>query len=615
MEFKDILNSSDYTKLQVIECQRADLRSKIDDPDLLPEVRAAYEAAINHLDKSLRSQAQQPTLQEDYATYGLEGTRGLEQIQPLEAILPEEQIAPLRENLRARVLTAKEFFDKYGAHTPEALEFVQLTGAELATATTTEVKPVQETPETTQPALTPAPVEIQERREEAKPLPIYVRHGIVKISKQGKSFKLSSKRAEQYYDYSHERLTALKTLAGGGIWTVQELKEKMGDPDMDNNHFAWIRGWLLDLTHGRNRLVESPKRGSYQFNPRYEPEIIEITTAAAEVQTPEWVSRGGDMCIVANQVSRFNPISRRLFGFEITGELVEQLKEYAPDHSAIRGDERAIWESRVEAFDRIFEDEDNLYKFLSVIIEGSPAYDFVDKLISLNENQRDLLRRFMRSKPEVEPLIDEKTAWCWVIDQETKDVVISLQIDLMPSTEVPAVDVEKPEVPPTDAQEEITPEQVVEGQIAPSANAKVSETEAAISYDYGEIEEPKRARLSRKARQNLDAIRAAAESIAENFLEHYNPERLYRRDQLEPHLSRLSTRNVANAVENNVGPSVGRGNIHRDFNIHDVVNILIYSDPNLRNIYSSSRLRKQAKYVIAQAIQRKIEEQKAKREK
>ncbi len=600
-----------FQELLQLEQKRADILSRLEEDGLLtPELKAAYARGLDIIGNQIIQIVRQTDFQNELITYGETAAKNLEGLSPLEGVLPEVEIEPLWAEFTQRLTTVRDFLQRHSEHLSDRGKvFLEQSLGEVAIVGGLEPI-IPETP--TAPGIEEIPVEpttaeapTPEQIKEAKvPLTVNVRHGIVKISKQGKSFKLSTTTAETYFDYSGERLTALKALASGGDWTVQDLKEAVGVPDMDSNHFANIRNWFLDITHGRNRLIESPKRGVYRFSPKYEPEIVEIATSTPERKAPDYVISRGDMYIAANQLSRFNAINRRLFGFEIGGDLIEQLKEFAPDYSAIRGDARAIWQAREDAFariDRIFEDEDSLYKFLSVISERDPDYAFVDTLIGLDKDQRALLKRFMRSEPEWQK-IDENTAHIWVIEKGTKDIVFHMQIDLTEPYETleeePAIVEETPRV--------VTEQVPVKG---PDETA-----EEVVSYDYGEIEAPKRSRLSRENRQRLDAIRVATESVAGTYLEHYNPDRLYRREQLEPHFSRLSTRNVANAVENNVGPSGGKGNVHRNFSIHDVVNVLIYSDPELQNIYSS-RLKKQVKYVISQTIQRKIEEQKAKREK
>lgn len=610
MELDDILNMQENQRLQEIESQRLELQSKANDADLLPEVRGAYEIALASLIKSQQAIATETPLQNSYASYGLEGAKGLEQLQPLEGILADDQIAPLRESLSSRIETAKDFFEKYGAHSSQALEFVQFTGAQLAVSEAVLITPVVpgENPpdiEAEIPAGTAAE-DSPERAEVLKTaLAIKVRHGIVKIGKQGKSFKLSSTTASSYHDYSNERLAGLKALASGGDWTTRQLKEALGDAQMDGNHFSLVRNWLMSLTYGRECLVESPKRGTYRFSPKFEPEIIERTVQQKPEQQ-DFVINRGDMFIAARQLSKFNVFNRARFEFEISDELLEQLAEFAPDYSAIVGNEDAIWAAREEAFsriDRVLNDDDAMYKFLSVISEDSPDFKFVDALINLDENQRHKLKRFMRSDLETET-VDEKTLHAWAIERGTKDVVDHIQIDLRSNDEADYGGINGNGGSP-EQQAEIVSEDVE----TPSREPKdivADEVRVDTSVYYGEAEQPKRQRLSRSNRQRLDQIREAAEELALAFLERFSPDKAYSRPQIESAFSSFSTRTVANAIENNVGPSSGRGNVARAMGIHDVVNILIYSKPELQNIYSG-KLKKQVQFVIKQTVEHAIE--------
>ena len=58
MEFKDPHDLIEFQKLQEMEQQRAQLQSIADSPDLLPEVRGAYEVALDQLNASVLTEAQ-----------------------------------------------------------------------------------------------------------------------------------------------------------------------------------------------------------------------------------------------------------------------------------------------------------------------------------------------------------------------------------------------------------------------------------------------------------------------------------------------------------------------------------------------------------------------------
>lgn len=190
----NIFNSDMYKRLQEIEQRRTSLSEVIEKDELAtPEIKSAYEIALSHLGESVITLAQDPDLQGGYALYGLEAVQGMEQLEPLKDILPAEQIQPIESDLRNRIEKARDFFTIYGTHIPEAQEFLsRVSVEELAVATAVDITPVPPLDEALIITSPEHAIESSEADHERVPLTITVRHGIVKIGKQGKSYKLSS---------------------------------------------------------------------------------------------------------------------------------------------------------------------------------------------------------------------------------------------------------------------------------------------------------------------------------------------------------------------------------------------------------------------------------------
>lgn len=612
MELEDILKTADAQKLQEIEQQRATLL-EIAEAAVLPEVRQAYEIAIHSLDEAMGEQAQSPILQTAYATYGREELDGLSQIAPLENILPEDQVIPLRNALERRVATASEFFEKYGMHTPDAQDFVNRTGGALAVSETVEVKPFSGADSKPEEVVAVETAEkyrkdqdVEKLTSAEKPvteLSLIFRDGLLQIGKQGKIVPLNFRQPKEgEKDYSQLRKKALIALVAnqGSELRTQELKEVMSEPDLNKDELAKIRRWLLSLTYRRQPLVQMKgiKRGAkYSIAPHFKLEVQEITTRKSfeGIQFTK-----SDLYVAARHLEQFNPFLEEYDIPAIDCEMKEALREYAPDLSQFKGNTQAIWSHRQAAYSRaakLLESEEEFFRFLDQTETTSAEYKFVDMLFGLEAEQRQLLGKFMNAKIESETLASGGTR-LWAIDINDKNNIIAF-VDLTGNR--PLISTAIAQEKPAEDIEEDTAEVV--------SSPQPDKTRLSPTYDYGEVEAPKRARLSRGNRQRLDTIRMATEEIVDRFLTSFNPEELYKRDQLATQFRTLTTRAVATAMENNVGPSSRRGHVPRKLNIHDVVNILLYSDPELRNIYGNSKLRKQVRYVIAQTVHQRLQEQ------
>lgn len=378
---------------------------------------------------------------------------------------------------------------------------------------------------------------------------------------------------------------------------MKELKETAGDPDMDNNHFALIRNWVLDLSYGHEKLIAPVKRGAYQFSDKYNPEIIEKTVSKAE--RPDWVIGREDIYVAVNHLVQFNPILREQFGFEIKKDLVESVSEFAPDYSNIAGNEKAIWSAREAAMERVdcvFDNDDGLYKFLSVISEDSAEYKFVDCLIGLDNEQRSVLKKFMRSRPEIDR-ISEKQLEFWVIENGTKDVVAHATINvgerqdqatqLQDGDEVLLQTLSvQPEPRPEAVERE--PEVLAEGSKgAPSAPAVSIEVRNGKNFSESEL-------------AKLSLLETVAYGTAATLMEHLHPDDTYTRQHIQNFFPKFSANRVATAKDNKVIPKVK----HMKFTIEQVVRVVIYTDRHLQNIYRNKKYQQVVEDILSRAIRK-----------
>lgn len=593
MELKDILKTAQAQKLLELEQQTEELRLATETA-LLPEVRAAVEAAISHLGSAALTLAQTPSLQEGYSIYGTEGLEGLSQLERLESILPEEQLVPLRQSLTERVQTANEFFNKYGTHSPEAKEFISKSGGATAVGQSVEVVPIE---------ITETVDELESEHTSETPkteLTLLFREDYLQIGKQGRviPFQTRDPRIGER-DYSQYRKSALKALIAnqGRELRTNELKDAMGEPDIKKDELARVRDWLLKITYRRQPLVVTRgiKRGMYySIAPNFALEIEDLT----KTKRFEGVKfTAGDMYIAARHLEQFNPFFEEYDMPIIDCELSKSLEAHAPDFSRHKGNDQAIWSSRQAAFGRatkMLDSDDDFFGFLDRTNTASAEFKFAQYLFDLEVEQRQVLSRFMHAKVETEPLPDGGIR-LWAVDALDKNnIIASVKINKHG-------ELERNEAVEDELTQPASAEQAATEEPAPTPPAMPTQT-----YDYGEIEAPLRSRLSKENRMRLDLIRVATEDIASRFLVAFNPEQSYKRQQLETQFRTLTTRAVATALENNVGPSSRRGQVNRKLNIHDVVNILIYTDPELVNIYCHTKLRKQVKFVISKTIEQTI---------
>ena len=467
-------------------------------------------------------------------------------------MLAEEQLESLRKTLSTRVTLARDFFEKYGAHTPEAQEFAEKTGASLAVAETVEVVPIEPTIE---PEPHAVPVAVAETGESVKQnVTIRVRGNAIQLGKAGKIIPLSGRSQERQHDYGPARVAALKLLIQNQdrVVSAQEIwKEIDSLAPRTTNARAAIRNWLSGLSYRRQPIIiTSGKRGygaKYWVSPAFSVDIKEEQLTKSEAQHAEKLPLElGDLYIAANQLEQFNPILKKHNCAEIDPKLVKSLRKYSPDNSHIRGDAQAIWDNREKAFssvERFFDDEERFFDFLASADSKSPEYRFVEYLFGLDEEQRALVKRLMRARVEREVLSENQIRF-WAINSRDKDDIIAF-------TDV----ITREPSQLTEMVEEHTHLQEYTAQVTPAA---ATPAQPPVTYDYGEIEAPKRARLSRRNRQRLDSIRLAAEEIADRFLADFNPDESYKRDQLASQFRTLTTKTVATAMENNVGPSAPR---------------------------------------------------------
>ncbi|MBI4033817.1 hypothetical protein HY379_02340 [Candidatus Saccharibacteria bacterium] len=580
--------------------------------DLLPEVRAAYEVALRRLDEALIKQAQGPALQEGYATYGNEGVRSLEQIQPLEGILPTEQIIPLRETLTTRVTTAKDFFEKYGAHTPEASEFVKRTGAALAVAEATRITPVESdavalvsvelVPDVSWPDITQVP--LAETGEGAKyNIVLRVRGNAIQVGKNGKIIPLSSRRHASQKDYSRERLDALKVLIRnqGSELTPYDIWDEIGQgKSFDRHTMTSVRTWFKKLTHKRRPLVLfNAKRGRgsrYVASPDFNLEIVEDSTTKAP-ETSYTLFELGDLYVAARQLEQFNPILRNSDCAEIEPRLVRSLEGYQPDYSHIKGDTQAIWESREQAFSRVeklFDDDERFFSFLATADEKSPEYQFVEYLFGLDDDQKALVKRLMKARIERDVLSADRIRF-WAVNARDRNEIIAY-------TEV----IIREPSPLTEIFEELSPTPDGSESEEPLRAEPVSQEKVAVSGTATAAVAVKHERLTPTEREKLNHMRLETEEIAATYLTSAlggDPYKKHKRTEIQGVFAGFTTKVVREALEAGI---ISREQRRPTFDIKSTIQILLFNGIKTQNTYRTRKYRRLIETIIEQTISKTI---------
>ncbi len=605
MSTTNFFETPPFLELSQLEQKRADILSRLDEDGLLtPELKDAYSRGLDVVGNHIVQIVSQAGFQDEIINYGQAAVRNLEGLETLEGILPEEELGPLRTDFTQRLAAVRNFLEHHSDYLSESTRaYLEQSLGEVAVVgglgpiipEATALPAEEEVP----PAV---PIETTGEKDRVQ-LELTARKGVLQIGKHGKIVPFSKNLQPGHRDYGQERLAVLRVLVENQERLLKsgELKEASGNPNMTNNEFAVVRSWLLSLTYRRQPLIEktgSTKGSSYGIAPQFNIDLVDAEASEAEKEDKTLLDKG-DVWVAVRQLETYRPMLANLGIPTIEGNLLDALKKYMPDYSILKNDTRAIRSVRQAALGRILEfleDEERFLTYLERAKENDPDYKFVSYLFELEAEQREVLKAIMQA---VEVIREERPDGYIMVAVDAQDQPVA-QTKLITDR------------PPTPFVELITkPSSVASDAAEPSAT--IESSDLTTGFDYGDIEQPKRARLSKANRQRLDTIRVTAERLADRYLGHYDPDRVYRRDHLEAHFRKLTTRTIANAVENNIGPSAGRGNIQRDLGIHDIVNILIYSDPKLRNIYCNQGLKKQVRYVILQAVQQRIEKQKEKK--
>lgn len=149
-EFDPTLGMPELEALQALEARRAMASKKLAGlgDDSLDIVKSTWGGVVDQLSGHIDDLAQSAALQDTIATVASQAgstvIRALEEVRELEQFVGEEQAATVRAGIAGElgqipaVTVAKEFFERYGAHTESAARFLQALGG-VPLARTAEV--------------------------------------------------------------------------------------------------------------------------------------------------------------------------------------------------------------------------------------------------------------------------------------------------------------------------------------------------------------------------------------------------------------------------------------------------------------------------------------------
>lgn len=616
MKYEELLKLPEAQELQSLEEREQQLRSMLDAPDLLSEVRPGYESALRQLEERKIIKASSEILQSHYAQYGIEGAKGLEQIRPLEDLLPEEELEVMRTEFRARVMTAKDFFELYGTHTDQAIEFIRLSGAGLAVATTTEVIPVAAPTRlvaselSSEPESAPTePTQPEARESEPTTVEVLLGKQSVFLGKQKRMVPLSKRHYEAQTDYSDVRRKAFQILIEnqGGEIKANDLWNQLypdGRP-LERNTMSSVRAWLLELSYSRKHLVLfNGKRGtaaSYRISPDFNLALVEATQQRKqpEIDKPVEVA---DMFVAARHLEQFNFVLRQKGCSEVDSKIVNDLEQFRPDYHHIKGNAEAIRQSRIDAIARIekfINDQERMYRFVEATDAKRADFRFVEYLFGLEEDQLELIKRLITCRVERVPINGGRFR-IEAVDENDRVIAWS-----DPFAKTASELSETPE-----REERIEPEQHDE---------KPSEEPAlkTISNDNGESNEvatqtPKTERkkaddgngkFSESELAKLSLLETVVLDTAMTLLEHLSPGESYTRPHIQNFLPKFSANRVATAKDNHVVPKEK----HKKFTIEEAIKVVLYTHRDLQNIYTNRKYKRVVEDIIQRAFKKAIE--------
>lgn len=647
MELKDIENLPSAQVVADLEVQSSELQSVLDSPDILPEVREAFELAIRDLEDRKRSNAAFEPLQNAYATYGVEGMQGLNHLAILEGRLTPEELDPRKASLKARIMTARDFFDKYGVHTPEAESFLEnLSPSLLAVLDSTEIVEVSEEPtEDEEPVATP------EAANKHKSIEITIGLNVVSIGKDGKKTAYSSTHISGHRDYTVPRRKALAKLAsllpGEKIPARDLFAESFGDDEeFTTNKMLEVRRWLVGLTYRREQIIHYTSRGIYYINPNFDltlnfgekfsqiqDEDIELGPAAEQRQSdPEMVD---GLYIMSNRLSRFNFVLEEANAPTVPQEAIDGLSDTESINlTHLKGDSAAVQEYRLTVVSKLIEllnDEKRFFEYIDNADVNSPEYKFIEYIAGLDEEQLKLAIRLINANMKTTdvirgrvvpiptqvfdangliypfPEVESKNGNGMI--QGSSQGELELDFDTDVDDEVQAAEVQH--IIP-----EIGEDTLQVGELQVIADALESEAETILPLVEARIVESTAENgksWSEREQQLFGQLEQKTAEVAGQFLARFKPDEKPQMNKLASVIPGLSIHAVNQARDNRIIARIKRGSVGKSYSIEDVVKAVAYRDKELQNLFKGQKYKKHTEELVSSTIAKAIRASEAKK--
>jgi len=595
------------------ETKAAELRSILDNQEIIPEVREAYELAINNLEQRARQNATYQRLQDAYAVHGREALDGISKLEPLVGILAEEQLEGIKTQLNARILKATEFFNTYGTHTPEAQEFVRLSGGATAVAATTEVipEPDPELDTTLEP-------DIDNRTEV---LLTFTPRKIV-IGKEGKNQVNWSGASSAHTDYSVIRQRAIVALSEkkAGEWTdIKEFWQAIGgEKPIDGDVTRQARDWFLGLTYGRSSIIEfNGKRGMgglYRVNPRLRLEINnEIIHEQAEEPEEDLFPEMGpaklsDLFVVANKLFQLNDVLEKFGIPKINSDWLESMQK--PNNRDIAGQSDEISRRRAESLARVEEflgDDERMTFFLDKFAKETPEYQFVEMLFDLDNEKSGLVRRLIEARIEsatvsrgrVVPLDSIR-----VFDKDGCEILPAIPEQSF--TRQPSPYGNGHDVSELEADDEIGPElaSLEEVQLEAPELPEIAETlEQAAETILPLVAEAKgQEQWNEREKDLFSRLRNCVSEHASTFLASLKPDGFYTSKTLVNVIPAMKAAHIPAALDSHILGRRRRNIFNKEYSMEDALRILAYSERDLQGFMRTKKYKVEIDRIISEVM-------------
>lgn len=468
-DFKALANIPAIAELGELEGRRSTLVEQLD--QVSPEVKGLYVEAQQKVDSEIRTIAQDTETQAAVAAAGISASEALDQLDAIRDVVDAEKIQTTEEQLEAKLGAVATYFNKYGAITPEAQQFLVRMGAAGRTAVTQTVENPSEKPSGDLPATGSA----ESAESEPELVRLFLSEENVRLGKRGNTVAFRKPREEQ--DYTEDRRKALLYLIEnqGTPVKANELWDHVqptGEPAGGDNHRP-VRRWLQDLTFRSQPLIimeEVAGKGvQYSVSSKFVVEVeeqpqgeelgasldkpadepVELSPTAEELLAQP-VGCEAALYMLGIKLSHLGEVLVDLGKKPVPTDILEGLKEHQPDLSALKGNEDLLFQYREKAIaelEGLFEG-DRLEEVLDGFEESSPEADLLDYMYDYmeTEEEKDLIRRLMRSNWDNSPitlqsvdnqvdkvLLDQHGAMIWpVLDSQGQVIKRTLEEETVP---------------------------------------------------------------------------------------------------------------------------------------------------------------------------------------